>query len=106
MAWTGGILNPPLGSLCQNGRTDTNPHPQYIMNNINITIAFGGANSLTRQVPSTYTVADVIRNQAFQTALGYTSNVRALIDGAVQPGTTTLRDNDVIELETQANSKA
>lgn len=71
-----------------------------------ITIRFGSTNELTRTVNDRYTVGDVLNDSNIRAALGFGSNVHALVDGQVQNPSTRLEDGDIVVIETKANSKA
>lgn len=71
-----------------------------------ITIRFGSTNELTRTVNDRYTVGDVLNDSNIRAALGFGSNVQALVDGQVQNSSTRLEDGDLVVIETKANSKA
>lgn len=73
---------------------------------VNVTIQFGGGNSLRRSFPQGTTVGQVISDPNVRSALGVGGNVRALINRVEQDANTPLDDGDTIVLETVANSKA
>ena len=71
-----------------------------------ITVNYGVANSLTRDMPEGATLRDILTNQNIMAALGASSeNVAAKIDGVAQDAGQRLVHGDVVDLETRANSK-
>ncbi len=71
-----------------------------------ITVNYGVANSLTRDMPEGATLGDILTNQNIMAALGASSeNVAAKIDGVAQDAGQRLIHGDVVDLETRANSK-
>lgn len=71
-----------------------------------ITVHYGVANSLTREMPEGSTLRDVLTNQNIMAALGASSeNIVAKIDGVAQDTSQRLVPGDVVDLETRANSK-
>lgn len=73
---------------------------------IQISVRYGAANVLEKEVPSGTTVGDIKRNRDFMAALGAPANVKALIDGIEQTDASPLDDGDEVSLETVANVKA
>lgn len=71
-----------------------------------VTIRFGLANELTKDVPEGTSVGTLIHDRSIASALGYGSNVQAVVDGVVQSDNSPLSDGDVVTIETKANSKA
>lgn len=71
-----------------------------------IRVTFGGGNAVERQFPSGTTVGAIIGDRNVQAALGYGSNVQALIDRRVAGNQCQLYDDTTIEIETVANRKA
>lgn len=71
-----------------------------------ITVNYGVANSLTRDMPEGATLRDILTNQNIMAALGASSeNVVGKIDGVAQDAGQKLVHGDVVDLETRANSK-
>lgn len=71
-----------------------------------ITVNYGVANSLTRDMPEGATLRDILTNPNIMGVLGASSeNVVAKIDGVVQDAGQRLVHGDVVDLETRANSK-
>lgn len=71
-----------------------------------VTIRFGPANELTREFARNTTVSTLLGDRGIQSALGFGSNVQAVIDGEVQNPASPLADGDVVLIETKANAKA
>ncbi len=71
---------------------------------ISVTVNYGLERSATTEVPLGTTIQQVLDNM--RPALGYSCNVKALIEGAAQPLTNEVVDGDVINVETAANTKA
>ena len=71
---------------------------------VNVTVKYGLERSITTVVPAGSTIEFVL--DKVRAALGFGSNVKALIDGASQPFTGSVAEGDVISVETAANSKA
>tara|TARA_Y100001963_G_scaffold125455_1_gene177069 strand:+ start:3706 stop:4146 length:441 start_codon:yes stop_codon:yes gene_type:complete len=71
---------------------------------VTVQVKYGLERSTSVCVPTGSTIEDVLGRA--RTALGFGSNVKALIDGAAQPLTGTVTDGDIISVETAANSKA
>jgi len=71
---------------------------------ISVTVNYGLERSATTEVPLGTTIQQVLDNM--RPALGYSCNVKALIEGAAQPLTNEVVAGDVINVETAANSKA
>jgi hypothetical protein len=71
---------------------------------INVTITYGLERNASISVEEGTTIAQAL--DKVQSALGFGSNVKALIEGVTQPETNTVRDGDTIAIETAANSKA
>lgn len=76
------------------------------MENIEITLRFGVGNARTYTVPSGTTLRQVLDDNTNKSALGYPSNVRALIGRVPQELTTQVQNGDVVDLETVGTSKA
>jgi hypothetical protein len=75
-------------------------------NKMQVTVNYGVANSLTRDMPEGATLRDILTNQNIMAALGASSeNVAAKIDGVTQDASQRLVHGDVVDLETRANSK-
>jgi hypothetical protein len=71
-----------------------------------ITVNYGVANSLTRDMPEGATLQDILTNQNIMAVLGASSeNVVGKIDGVAQDAGQRLVHGDVVDLETRANSK-
>ena len=71
-----------------------------------ITVNYGVANSLTRDMPEGATLRDILTSQNIMAALGASSeNVVTKIDGVAQDAGQRLVHGDVVDLETRANSK-
>jgi len=71
-----------------------------------ITVNYGVANSLTRDMPEGATLRDILTSQNIMAALGASSeNVVGKIDGVAQDAGQRLVHGDVVDLETRANSK-
>ena len=71
---------------------------------IHITVRYGLERSASIEVSEGTSIAQVL--EQVRPALGFGCNVKALIGGAAQPDSNTVRDGDVISVETAANSKA
>ena len=71
---------------------------------INITVRYGLERQATIEVEDGSSIAQVL--EKVRPALGFGSNVKALIGGVTQPESNTVRCGDVITVETAANSKA
>ena len=71
---------------------------------VTVTVNYGLERSITTVVPAGSTIEFVL--DKVRAALGFGSNVKALIDGAAQPHTGSVADGDTISVETAANSKA
>lgn len=76
------------------------------MNTVNVTIRFGGGNSVTRAYPVGTTVSQIIGESRNQVALGYGANVQASIARMHIDGNYPVGRDVVIDLETRANQKA
>lgn len=76
------------------------------MNNISVTISYGGDNRLTRSFPAGTTVGQVITDPSVKASLGFGDNAQAVIDGVRQDSATTLRNGDEIVVESRACQKA
>jgi sulfur carrier protein ThiS len=70
-----------------------------------VTIKYG-LNSLTKDLETGATVADLVNNEDIQAALGFGENVDALADGQVVGGFTALTAGDQITVRAKANAKA
>lgn len=73
---------------------------------VNVTIQFGGANSIRRSFPEGTTIGDIKSNRDVLGALGVGGNVRALINRVEQEDEVAVESGDTIVLETVANQKA
>jgi hypothetical protein len=71
---------------------------------ISVTVNYGLGRTVTTSVADGTTIQQVL--DKVRPALGYTSNVKALVEGAAQPLSNTVVNGDVIDVETAANSKA
>lgn len=76
------------------------------MNDVEITVRFGVGNGRIVSVREGTTIGQVIDNTETKAALGYPSNVRALIRRVEQSRNTSVVNGDVIDLETVGTSKA
>jgi hypothetical protein len=70
-----------------------------------VTIKYG-LNSLTKDLETGATVADLVNNEDIQAALGFGENVDPLVDGQVVGGFTSLTAGDQITVRAKANAKA
>lgn len=71
---------------------------------LSITVRYGLERQATIEVEDGSSIAQVL--EKVRPALGFGSNVKALIGGVTQPDSNTVRCGDVITVETAANSKA
>lgn len=76
------------------------------MEQYEITLRFGVANSRGTSVPRGTTIGQVINDPVNRQALGYPNNVKALIRRVEQNQNTPVANGDVIDLETVGTSKA
>ncbi len=65
-----------------------------------------GCESLTITVPVGTTVGQLRSNPNYKAALGYGDRTNWLIDGVVQPNNVVLGADQVVRIETSANTKA
>jgi hypothetical protein len=70
-----------------------------------ITISFGPANELTKQVHPGTTIGDLKRDPSIKAVLNFGDNVKALIDRVEAPDDYRLLADDHVELETIASQK-
>ncbi len=75
-------------------------------NSMKVSIHFGIGNSVTKEYASGTTVSQVLGDANLRAVLGYGDNVRAVIDGVPQPGTSELSEGDAIHVETNVACKA
>lgn len=73
---------------------------------IRITVEFGYANSITKEVPAGTTIGQIKADRNLMAALGYGTNVAALVDGVEQGDSIVLEQDDTVTLEVKANKKA
>lgn len=76
------------------------------MENIEVTIRFGVGNGVVRQFRNGTTIGQALDDANVRSALGFPSNVRALINRVEQNRNTRLTNGDVLDLETVGTSKA
>lgn len=76
------------------------------MENIEVTIRFGVGNGVVRQFRNGTTIGQALDDSNVRSALGFPSNVRALINRVEQNRNTRLTNGDVLDLETVGTSKA
>lgn len=65
-----------------------------------------GIDTLSRSVDDNATVGDLIKSSANKAGLGYSDNVRAMINGVQVPMEAMVPSGSTIVIETAANSKA
>lgn len=70
-----------------------------------IVIKFGLDNELRKDVAEFPSVGAILRNPTLQAALGFGDNIQAHVNESEVPDTYALRDGDLVELTTRANSK-
>ena len=70
-----------------------------------ITIRFGVNNEDTRPASDFTTVRQVLSNASLRTQLGFGDNTEARVNGTTVGAGYALRDNDVVDLVTKANTK-
>jgi len=73
---------------------------------ITVTVRYGATGELTREFTNGTTAGSVLSNTGIQAALGFGSNVQAVVEGQVLRNETPLSNGDVVTVETRANSKA
>jgi GMP synthase-like glutamine amidotransferase len=79
---------------------------EFIMNNISITVAFGGNNSLKKDVPYGTTVKQILEDRGIQAALGFGTNVEARCQGVTVNGTVRLENGATVMVVNKACEKA
>lgn len=70
-----------------------------------LTVRYGGDEHRVVVEPTT-TIGEIVANPNTRAVLGYGDNVRALVNGIEQPGSTQISLADELVLETKANEKA
>ena len=70
-----------------------------------ITVKYG-VDSITKQVPDTFTFGDLQEDDSFKAALGYGDRTKALVEGIEQSSGTVIPAGTIVRLETAANTKA
>lgn len=73
---------------------------------VSVTLRHGPGNSITRELPEGTTVKEVLTNSSYQQVLGFGRNSVCRIDGAQVTDDVVVRHGMVIDIETQANTKA
>lgn len=71
-----------------------------------VTINFGIANSITKNLPDGTTVGAVLSDRSIMAGLGFGDNVVGKIDGQTQDANRILRNGDHLDVEVRANTKA
>lgn len=70
-----------------------------------ITIKFGIDNEVRKTIEQYPTTGAILRDAALRTVLGFGDNTVAMVGGTTVESSYALRDGDVVELVTRANSK-
>lgn len=65
-----------------------------------------GLNTVTREVPDGATVADLLRDPNIKAGLGFSDNVKALVNGVELPMNAQLQASSTVVVEARCNSKA
>lgn len=73
---------------------------------VSFTVSFGPGNEGTYTRPVGFTIRQLIDDVEIKSDLGHGANTKANIDNVTQPDATTIRDGDVVTLQSVANSKA
>ena len=105
-ALIGGVTQPDSNTV-RNGdviSVETSANCKAVDGEVTVTVRYGLERSITTVVPAGSTIEFVL--DKVRAALGFGSNVKALIDGASQPLTVNVAEGDTISVETAANSKA
>ena len=105
-ALIGGVTQPDSNTV-RNGdviSVETSANCKAVDGEVTVTVRYGLERSITTVVPAGSTIEFVL--DKVRAALGFGSNVKALIDGASQPLTGNVAEGDTISVETAANSKA
>ena len=105
-ALIGGVTQPDSNTV-RNGdviSVETSANCKAVDGEVSVTVRYGLERSITTVVPAGSTIEFVL--DKVRAALGFGSNVKALIDGASQPLTGNVAEGDTISVETAANSKA
>ena len=105
-ALIGGVTQPDSNTV-RNGdviSVETSANCKAVDGEVTVTVRYGLERSITTVVPAGSTIEFVLDKE--RAALGFGSNVKALIDGASQPLTGNVAEGDTISVETAANSKA
>jgi hypothetical protein len=102
-----GGVNQPDSNTVRDGdviSVETSANCKAVDGEVTVTVRYGLERSITTVVPAGSTIEFVL--DKVRAALGFGSNVKALIDGASQPLTGNVAEGDTISVETAANSKA
>lgn len=75
------------------------------MNNIAFNVQFGTDN-LPTQKPAGFTFGQLKRDSSLKMMLGFSDNVRALVNGVEMPDEAQVEAGTLVLLETKCNSKA
>lgn len=71
-----------------------------------VTVRFGGGNSITKRVPEGSTIGDVVGRRDIKVALGYGDNIKVMIDRVEQDMDDVVTQGDTLDIETAAATKA
>jgi len=72
---------------------------------MNVTVRYG-VETYDKEFAGSPTIAEVRSNTSLKAILGFSDNVRALINGVEQPDDVRVPEGSVVQLETRANQKA
>ncbi len=73
---------------------------------VSFTVSFGADAEGTYTRPVGFTVDQLLADSEIKADLGFGTNAKANIDNITQPGSTTIREGDVVVIQTVANQKA
>jgi hypothetical protein len=73
---------------------------------VQITTSYGVQNKLTRDFPVGTTVGAIRQDASLQTALGFSTNVQAIVNGAAVSDDYVLGEGNVLSFEDRAARKA